>query len=354
MKRKVIVIVIIAVLTIAFITKLMFNKQEIDANSKPKEIKVNVPVVVTTAKKSMIDNSFNVNGSFLASKELTIISQTQGKIEKMSFDNGDFVKEGQVLVQCDIELLNAQKDLAQANLNKLKTDLKKFEEMYKSNAVTQQQVEDLKLAYLSAQTNLVTVNKQLEYAVIKAPFSGYITKKFVEKGGMLMPGAMVAEIIDINTLKFIANVSESDIEKIKNGDLAVITADIYNGFAYDGKIKSIGFKADDAKRFPVEIEVKNNASKPIKAGMFGNAYFECEGSHDALLIPRTAIVGSIKDPKAFVVIGAKAELRNLKLGSASETNIEVIDGIVDGDKIVVAGQINLENGTPVKAIEKSK
>ncbi len=354
MKRKVVVIVIIVVLTIAFVAKLMLNKKEIDANAKPKEIKVNVPVVVESAKKSIIDNSFNVNGSFLASKELTIMSQTQGKIVKINFDNGDFVKEGQLLVQADIELLTAQKELAEANMLKLKNDLKKFEEMYKSNAVTQQQVEDLKLAFLNAQTNLVTVNKQLEYAMIKAPFSGYISKKYVEKGGMLMPGSPVAELIDINTLKFIANVSESDIEKIKKGDAVKITADIYNGIIYDGKIKSIGFKADDAKRFPVEIEVRNNLSKPVKAGMFGNAFFECEGSHEALLIPRTAIIGSIKEPKVFIIVSNKAESRLLKLGSQSETNIEVIDGLNEGDKVVVAGQINLENGTMVQMVSKSK
>jgi RND family efflux transporter MFP subunit len=354
MKRKIVVIVVIVVLTVAFIAKLMWNKKEIDANASPKEIKVNVPVVVEEAKKSVIDNSFNVNGSFIASKELTIMSQTQGKIVKLNFDNGDFVKEGQLLVQADIELLTAQKELAEANMLKLKNDLKKFEDMYKSNAVTQQQVEDLKLAFLNAQTNQVTVNKQIEYAMIKAPFAGYISKKYVEKGGMLMPGSPVAELIDINTLKFIANVSESDVEKIKKGDAVKITADIYNGILYDGRIKSIGFKADDARRFPVEIEVKNNLSKPIKAGMYGNAYFECEGSHEALLIPRTAIVGSIKEPKVFIVVGNMAEARYLKLGAQSETNIEVHEGIKEGDKVVIAGQINLENGTMVQTVSKNK
>ncbi len=350
MKKKIIIIAIICVLAVGLIVKLIINKSEIDASAKPKDIKVEVPVTIVKAKKSIIDNGFSVNGTFLASRELTIISQTQGKLVKIGFENGDFVGEGQVLAQCDLELLEAQKALAEANLNKMKSDLKKFEEMYKTNAVTLQQIEEMRLACLNAQTNLVTVNKQIEYAVIKAPFSGYITKKYIEKGGMLMPGAMVAEIIDINTLKFVANVSESDIDKVKNGGPVKITADIYDGIFYDGKIRSVGFKADEAKRFPVEIEVRNNTAKPIKAGMYGLASFDCEGTREALLIPRTALVGSIKEPKVFVVDGKTASARMLKLGTSTESSIEVLDGLKEGDQVVVSGQINLEDGTTVQII----
>jgi RND family efflux transporter MFP subunit len=354
MKRKIIIIVVAVLLVAGFVVKLAMNKKEIDANATPKDIKVDVPVSVVDAKSSLIDNSFNVNGNFLASKELTIFSQTQGKLMKVNFEVGSFVKEGQALAVCDLELLEAQQSLAVANADKLKNDVKKFEEMSKSNAVTQQQLEDLRLAYLNAQTNLVTVNKQIEYATIKAPFSGIITKKYIEKGGMLMPGAMVAEIIDISTLKFMANVSEPDMTKIKSGDPVTITADIYDGYTYDGKIKSIAFKADEARRFPVEIEVRNNSTKPIKAGMYGNAFFKCEGTHTALLIPRTALVGSIKEPKVFIVEGNRAFSRAIKLGASSENNIEVIEGLKEGDKVVIAGQINLEDGTSVQLIKAAK
>jgi membrane fusion protein (multidrug efflux system) len=354
MKRKIIVIAVICVLAIGLVLKLMFNKSEIDANAKPKEINVDVPVTLATAAMSVITNGFSVNGTFLPAKELTIVSQTQGKLVSIGFQNGDFVREGQVLAQCDLELLEAQQKLAEANVNKLKNDLKKFEEMYKTNAVTLQQIEEMRLGLLNAQTNLVTVNKQIEYAVIKAPFSGYITKKYIEKGGMLMPGALVAEIIDINTLKFIANVSESDLDNVKKGSSVKITADIYDGILYEGKVRSIGFKADDAKRFPVEIEVRNNASKPIKAGMYGVAAFDGEGTREALLIPRTALVGSIKEPKVFVVNGKTASARALRLGTSTESSIEVIDGLKTGDQVVISGQINLDEGTIVQVIKPSK
>ncbi|MEI6766077.1 MAG: efflux RND transporter periplasmic adaptor subunit [Bacteroidota bacterium] len=348
MRKRIIIIVIIVIVAAGLVAKLYLNKKQIDADAKPREIKVSVPVVVAEVKEANLDNSFSVTGTFSPAHEITIISQAQGKIVNVNFENGDFMKEGAVLASCDVELLNAQKALAEANFDKCKNDLKKFEDMIKSNAVTQQQVEEMRLAYINAQTNLVTVNKQLEYAVMRAPFSGYITKKFVEKGGMMMPGTPVAEMIDISTLKFMANVAETDVMKIQKNQTVSISAEIFGGTAYDGKIKVIGMKADDARRYPVEVEVRNNMKQFIKSGMFGTAFFKCEGSHTALLIPRTALVGSIKEASVFVIENDKSLKRSIRVGSVSEANIEVLDGLKAGEKVVIAGQINLNDNTSVR------
>lgn len=348
MKKKIIIIGVILLLCIIAVIKLLDNKKQIDIAAAPRSSKVSVPVFVETVKESKLDNSFSVNGTFNPAREISIISQTQGRIVSVNFNNGDFVKEGQVLASCDLELLQAQKDLAEANLAKAKKDLKKFEEMLQSKAATQQQIDELQLAVVNAQAGYVTVNKQIEYSIIRAPFSGYITAKHIEKGSTLMMGTLVADMIDITTMKFIAGVAESDLVKITVGQEVRVVADIYEGFTYTGKIKNIGMKADVSRRFPLEIEVRNDLSKPIRSGMFGMAFFEGKGTHDAMLIPRTALVGSIKDPSVFVVENDKALRRSIKVGSATETTIEVVAGLKDGEKIVISGQINLDDNTAVR------
>jgi RND family efflux transporter MFP subunit len=107
-------------------------------------------------------------------------------------------------------------------------------------------------------------------------------------------------------------------------------------------------KADASRRFPVEIEVHNDFNKPIRSGMYGMAFFAGEGTHDAMVIPRTALVGSIKDPAVFVVENDKAVKRSIKVGSANERTIEVLSGLKTGEKVVIAGQINLDDNTPVR------
>ncbi|MBK9357452.1 MAG: efflux RND transporter periplasmic adaptor subunit [Bacteroidales bacterium] len=353
MKRKIIIVSVIILVCVAGLMKLYVNKKQIDADSAPRISKVSVPVFVETVKESKLDNSFSVNGTFDPAREIAIISQTQGKIVSLNFNNGDFVKEGQILASCDLELLEAQKDLANANLDKCTNDLKKFREMLQTKAATQQQIDELQLALYNAQASYVTVTKQIEYSIIKAPFSGYITGKHIEKGSMIMPGTPVAEMMDISTMKFNAGIAESDLVKISKNQEVKVVADIYEGFTYAGKIKNIGMKADDSRRFPVEIEVRNNVSKPIRSGMFGMAYFTSEGTHNAISIPRTALVGSIKDPAVYIVENDKARKKPIKVGSASEKSIEVIEGLKAGDKVVISGQINLDDNTPV-AISNEK
>ncbi|MBK7030957.1 MAG: efflux RND transporter periplasmic adaptor subunit [Bacteroidales bacterium] len=346
--KKIIIISIIVLVAVAGIFKLYVNKKQIEANSAPRQSKVSVPVFIEEVKIIKADNSFQVNGSFEPAHETMIISQTQGKIVKLEFTNGDFVKEGQLLASCDLELLEAQRELAEANLNKAKKDLKKFQEMLQSKAATQTQVDELQLALYNAQASFVTVNKQIEYSKITAPFSGYITAKHVEKGSMIMPGSMIAEIMDISTMKFNAGVAEPDLVKIRLNQQVKIKADIYESFIYTGRIRNIGMKADGSRRFPVEIEVSNNTGKPIRSGMYGQAFFSSEGTHDAMVIPRTALVGSIKDPVVFIVENDKAVKRSIKAGSATETTIEVLEGLKAGEKVVISGQINLDDNTAVR------
>lgn len=354
MKRKIIIIAIAVVLIALFAVKLAINKKHIDEATKPRDVKIAVPVVVDTVKYMYLDNSFSVNGSFSAAHELTILGETSGKIVEVSFETGDYVREGQVLARLDMEVLNAQKLLAEANLNKTKSDLDKFEQMVKANAVTTQQLEDMKLAYINAQATLTTVKKQLEYSVVKAPFSGYITKKYIEKGGMLVPGAPVAEIVDIATLKFNASIAESDVARVKKNQEVIITCDADKSIEFKAKVRAISVKADESKRFNVEIEIRNNAANPVKAGMYGTVFFRSEGTRQALVIPRSAITGSLKNAGVYIAEGNKAVLKNVITAYADDRIIEVAEGLSAGQLVIISGQINLENNSLIEISKKNK
>lgn len=354
MKRKIIIIAVAVILTALFVIKLAINKKNIDEATRPRDAKIAVPVVVDTVKHINLDNSFSVNGSFSAAHELTIMGEASGKITEVSFETGDYVKEGQVLARLDMDVLNAQKQLAEANLNKTKSDLDKFEQMVKTNAVTTQQLEDMKLAYINAQATLTTVKKQLEYSVVKAPFSGYITKKFIEKGGMMIPGAPVAEIVDIVTLKFNASIAESDVARVKKNQDVVVSCDADKSIEFKAKVKSISMKADESKRFNVEIEVRNNASNPVKAGMYGSVFFKSEGTRQAMVVPRSAITGSLKHAQVYIAEGNKAILKTVSTAYADDRIIEITDGLNAGQLVIISGQINLENNSLIEVPEKNK
>jgi membrane fusion protein, multidrug efflux system len=350
MKRILTITAIIIVLVGACSVTLWLNKKKIDEKAKVSGDLKSIPVFVTELKLQKITNDFNVNGDFSAIHELTLLSEGQGKVVNLLFNTGDVVTQGEVLVKLDDELVRSQLSLAYANKDKAKSDLLKYEGLLKDDAVSSQQVEDARLFLKKSETDVKTLEKQLDYMSIKAPIQGTIVKRYIETGSLLMPGSMVADIVDISRLKFIANVSESEIIGISKGMKADVTTSMFPGIHYQGVVVAVGVKADEAKRFPVEVEIRNDPKYVLKAGMFGTASFSAGGEKEALCIPRHSIIGSIKMPKVYVVVEGKAVLRDIRIGKATDLDVEVTDGLKAGDKVVTSGQINLDNNSLVTIV----
>lgn len=329
---------------------LLLNKKKIEEKSKLEGNLETIPVYVMAVKKASLGGDFEVNGSFMAIHELTLMSEGQGKVIDLPVNTGDFVQSGQVIARLDDELVRSQLELANASLDKARADLKKYEGLLKADAISGQQVEDVKLALKKAETDVTTLKKQLDFATIKAPIQGTITSRAIEKGSLLMPGSPVVDIVDVSRLKFIANVAESEAVQILKGQKIQITSSLHPGKKYTGTVVSVGVKADDARRFPVEVEMANDASNPVKAGMFGTAAFGAGSPRETLLIPRNSIVGSIKTPKVYLVENNKSVLRDIRIGSANDREVEVLDGLKEGEVLVISGQINLDNNVAVRIV----
>lgn len=353
MKRIITISLIIIVVVGACSITLMMNKKKIDEKSKLDGNLSTIPVFVTTAGISKLSGSFEVNGTFSAIHELTLMSEGQGKVVELLFNTGDFVKAGQVLAQLDDELVRSQLRLAEAAHEKAKADLLKYEGLLKADAISSQQVEDAKLGLRKAETDVTTLRKQLDFMTISAPIQGTIVRRHIEKGSLLMPGAPVAEIVDVSRLKYIANVAETEAAQVKKGDRISITTSLFPGVKYLGTVVSVGVRADDARRFPIELEMMNDPSHPLRAGMFGTASFHSESVREGLVIPRNAIVGSIKTPKVYVVENGRAILKSVIIGSATDHDVEVIDGLTTGEQIVISGQINLDDQARVSIVNNA-
>ena len=350
MKRILTISIIIIALVGGCTAILLLNKKKIEEKSKMEGNLETIPVYVMQIKKSTLGGDFEVNGSFIPVHELTLMSEGQGKVIELLVNTGDVVQADQVIAMLDDELVRSQLALANASLEKARADLKKYEGLLKADAISGQQVEDVKLGLKKAETDVTTLNKQLDFATIKAPIQGTITRRFIEKGSLLMPGSPVVDIVDVGRLKFIANVAEPEVVQIRKGQQVQVTSSLFPGKKYQGIVVSVGVKADEARRFPVEIEMANDAANPLKAGMFGTAVFGSGSPREALLIPRNSIVGSIKTPKVYVVENDKSILRDIRIGSANDHDVEVMDGLKEGDILVTSGQINLDNGVAVRIV----
>ncbi|MEN9440918.1 MAG: hypothetical protein RLZ33_994, partial [Bacteroidota bacterium] len=228
-----------------------------------------------------------------------------------------------------------------------KNDDIRYTNLAKDNAVPGVQVEKTKLGLKSAEIQKKQLQKQLRSTNITAPFSGVITKKLVDLGSVIGGGSQIVEITDISSLKLTVSVPERDILKFKLGQAVSIKADIYGDRSFNGKVTNVSVQADKSHNFKVQITVKN-AQQDLMAGMYGSVSLVNSKSITALAIPRKALVGSSKNPQVYVIRNGKAVLTSFNAGTSDGEYIEVISGLSKTDKIVIKGQVNLQNNSNVK------
>lgn len=350
MKKVKVILFILAVIGI-FGFVLYTNKKKIDANAEVKVEQKNIPVTTVAAAVTSLSESMSSVGTFEPYKEITLLSEVQGKVIKVGIEEGDFVRAGSLLAQTDNELLRAELMAAEAAYESAKKNKIRYENLSKGNATTEVRVEESDLALKNALARLMTIKKQIRNTTITAPIAGTITERSFEYGSVILPGAKLAQITDISRVKLRLNVPEKDILNYKNGDKVAIQADVYPGVAFEGTVTLVGVKSDNAHNYPVEILVANNEKHPLRAGMYGRTAGDNQVKSAALAIPRVALVGSIKNPQVFVIENNRAILKNIGVGITSNDKIEVMAGLREGEQVVTSGQINLEEGSVVRIVK---
>ncbi|ASS49306.1 MAG: hypothetical protein A3D31_03725 [Candidatus Fluviicola riflensis] len=348
MNRKVIIIGVVVVGLIGLtVMKLMSNKSKAEAKIYIHDVNAEVLVETTTMQEHKFESGFSYLGTFEPYRQNTIGSDASGKIIRLSVEEGDRVSQGTVIAKIDDEMLQLQLENAEVSIEGQQNDDKRYSNLEKENAVAGVQVEKTKLGLRSAEIQKKQLQKQLRSTTIKAPFSGVITKKLVDLGSVIGPGTPLVEITDISSLKLTVNVPERDILKFKLNQAVSVNADIYGNRSFDGKVTNISVVADKSHNFKVQITLKNSKQE-LMAGMYGSVHLSNSNSVTRMAIPRKALIGSSKNPQVYVVRNGIAILTDINAGTSDGDYIEVISGISKNDKIVVKGQVNLEDKTKVK------
>lgn len=348
-KAGIYIVLAIAVFSIAY--KLYDVKQQKKNEiSLVNQTKSEVPVTIITAGFNTVNRDIIYHGTFEPSSEVTVVSESQGIVKKYSIEEGGFISEGEIIAWLDNDLTGYQLETAEAAYLKSSDDLSRFENLSPGEAVSKQQLEEVKLAFKNAKSTYLTIKKQYENGFIKSPISGTVSKRYFEKGSFIVSGSPVADIIDTRKMKFNASFTAADLTKIKAGHTVELSTDLYPGVIYDGTIKVVGVKPDLSKRYLVQAKVKNIPEKPLMSGIDGTIRIENKSGQKNLVIPRNCIVGSAIQPMVYVVSDNKVKLRAIVV-SEIVNNLAVIEsGLAEGENVVLSGQINLEDNARVTVL----
>ncbi len=350
-RRNIIALFIIGGLVVAMVARLMANKESFERDLRLISESVEaVPVVVDTVKIQSVNTEFLVDGIFSAFKETSIAAELEGKVGTVGFNIGDEVSKGQVLATINNEVYKSQLELARYTLDKAEKDMQRNEQLIKADGITMQQFEDAKENLINAQANVVSAQKQYDDSFIKAPFSGVITRRYIENGAYLSQGAKVFDMVTISKVKLQAMVTAEQLIQIQKGGQVNVFIDIYPESCFKGMVTAINAKADESGKYEVEISVDNSSEKNIKPGMFGSASFQGISLPNALVISRRTIAGSIKNAEVFCVKGDSVTLQKIDVKPLQGEDVLVTKGLKAGDIIVSSGQINLVAGSKIKIL----
>lgn len=348
MKTRIIIFGVAIALVLGVTAKLRSNKLEVDNNIYRPDLERSVLVKAATVMYKALDKTFSYTGTFAPNREVMILPQVQGQVEQVYFNEGDVVREGTAMIQIDDDILQTQYVAAQANYEVSKRNLERYENASVGGGVSNLQLDNYRLNYKNAEASLKQLLKQIEWSRITAPFTGTVTFKDVEVGSIVGAKAL-ARITDMSLLKLEIAVPEREISMFSEGKEVSIHSDIYPGQPLKGKVDYVSNRADDSHNYMVRIVVHNTAANSkLKAGMYGTAVIDHKDAINTIIMPRTALLGSAKNPQVFVIENGKAVLRDIKTGDANNETIEVVEGLNAGDTVVTSGQINLSTGSNVQ------
>lgn len=351
MKKRIGTIAALALFAALVFWKLRENKSNLTKNAQLSQVeRAFVPVEITSPTVEPLGSTLSADGVFMPSKEMFVISETAGRVTEVYKNRGDLVKEGELLAKIDDEIFRLQLATVEANIEKGKRDKERLTNLIEGEAVPKNKVEEVEIALLTAETQKKTLEKQIANTSIRAPMSGFLIFRILEKGGVIAPGIQVGQITNIDKLLLFVKVTERDILDIKRGQRVQVVADVYPNRPFLAKVTNLGVKADNAFTYDVEIEVENSTNFPLKAGMHAKAQFDFASGRKGLIIDRRAIVGSVQDASVFVVKDSVVVLKKVGLGLSEGNRVEITSGLVAGEKVVLSGQINLVDGTRVQVI----
>lgn len=275
-----------------------------------------------------------------------IAPATPNRIKKINVEVGDHVRAGQTLVELDTS--NAQQ--LRINLDQIEREYNRAVSLLEIGAGTQQAVDQLRAQLDAARSQY---DNMMENTVLTSPVTGVVTARNYDPGDMCgsMPVLTVGQLTP--EVKVMINVSENDMNTLRQGMPVSVTFDAFPGETFSGKIARIYPTVDTATRtFGVEVRIANGAER-IKPGMFARVEVNL-GSKDNVVVPDRAIVKQTGSGNKYVYVysGGRVSYNKVELGQRLDENYELLSGIADGDTVVITGQTRLADG--VEAIILTK
>ncbi len=343
----------------------MFFLQACGSNSadEQKERLRPAGVKITEAVKGDISTEIHATGTILPKDEAYIGPVVSGRIEKFFVDEGDFTEKGDPLLQLEqirfsLALKEAKAAYAEslAQLKNTELKLKRNRELFEKNIIDKEILDNIKTdAELTraradiARARFERAEQDLKDSVLYAPYRGFIVERKMNKGEFYstLSNDYVLHLVDTSSVRIEVNIIETKKQWIKAGKKVLVFVDAIPGKTFDGEITTVNPLIDPVSRkFLVKIEIPKN-DFTLESGMFARVMIPEEKRTNTLLVPADALVNRDGKRTLFVAEEKRAVIKQVRTGLITHELVEILDGIKEGDSVIVDGMYAVKDGTPL-------
>jgi len=329
-------------------------------------------VSVFEVRRQKVSEKLFYTGLIEARDKTAINPEIGGRIARIYVESGDRVRKDQLLAELDtrsirlqLEQAEAAQAVAQAAHNDAARNMERMERLKKENAVSDQQYEQIRLAFESADAQLkqarAAVNLarySLDVSIMKAPYAGIIGARNAEVGDVVNPmmggltaGGGVLTLMDFSQVKIRIEVSQDDVVRIRRGQPALLAVSSYPDRRFEGLVSVVNLAADPVtKKFLVEVRV-DNPDLALRPNTFGDISLEVSSHENTLVIPQMAV---LENSYVFVARDGRAARREVSIGLEDVDYLEILDGLAEGESVIVEGNYGLEDGARIEVKEVTK
>jgi membrane fusion protein (multidrug efflux system) len=307
-----------------------------------------MPVEVADAKTQKVTDRFEALGSIEAIESITVVSEIDGAVTALPFEEGAFIRRGGLIAHLDDSQLSAEAARAEALRAQSQVRYERVKAVVDQKAGTPQDLDDAAAELKVAEANLAVAKARLSKTLVKAPFDGIIGARKVSVGTFLRPGQAITELANIDNIRVDFSAPERYLALLQRGAEVAVSTTAYPGYAVTGTIIAIEPVLDSATRSARIVSRLPNPGRKFRPGMSATVAAVLAERANAVTIPNEAVFANGSQSFVFVVNpDSTAKRIAVTLGTRLADVVEVAQGLEAGARVVRAGHQKLFEGAHV-------
>ncbi len=357
MAKRMIVVLVVLVAVVGGLAYIKFRQVEV-AIAQGASFQM-PPTAVTTvvAKQETWPSNLSVIGTAAAIQGVTVSADLPGTIDKIHFESGERVREGDVLVELDTRQEKAQLASLEANRDLAKVNFDRAQELVKAGVISRSEYDNASAQQKATEAQVGDIRAAIARKTIRAPFSGALGIRQVSLGQYLAAGQAIVSLQSVDPIYVNFGVPQQDAGKIVMGHPLRVTDSDLPGMAFSGRITALDSVISEQTRNIQVQAILTNKENKLRPGMFVQVELPLGEARKVVPLPASAInyapygdsvyvVTDMKDQKGNSYRGVRQQV--VKIEGSRGDQVAIVSGVNPGDEVVSSGVFRLRNGAPIQ------